>query len=292
MPLYQGYTRSELDVQYNALATVPDASRILADYAALSAAMRSKLPCRCDVPYGTHADETVDLFPAPRPGGPVLVFIHGGYWRTLSKSDSSFMAEAFTTAGAAVVAVNYSLAPGASLDRIVDQVRRALVWVHRHAEDFNADRRRIHVCGSSAGGHLVGMLLSPGWHAEYGVPEDVVAGACAVSGLFDLTPIPHTAANAWARLDDASARRLSPIAHLPDRHGPPLIASSGEHETAEFLRQTVAYAEAWAACGFPCERVRMPGTNHFDVILALAQRDSPLCAALMRQMGIAAAISA
>src|SRR3546814_15083865 len=86
------------------------------EYADYSAQARAGLPASLAVPYGGHPDETLDIFPAEKAGAPVFVFIHGGYWRALSKDDSSFMAPVFHAAGATVVAGNYSLAP-AGLDR-------------------------------------------------------------------------------------------------------------------------------------------------------------------------------
>lgn len=284
--LYQGYSAAELDRQYNARATVPDATIYLRAYAEQSAAMRTALPCHCGVAYGEHEDEQLDIFPAPNPGSPVLVYIHGGYWRALSKDDSSFMASTFTAAGATVVAVNYSLAPGVSLDRIVDQNRRALAWVHHHIAQYNGDAAQVHLCGSSAGGHLVGMLLAPGWQQAHGLPERAAAGACPISGLMDLTPIPATHINEWAKLDAAAARRLSPIHHLPDQGGP-LLACVGATETAEFRRQSRSYADAWRAKGLPAEYMEIAGTNHFDVVMELAKADSPLTRALLRMMGLA-----
>ena len=286
MKRYRNFDTAELDVQYNARATTPNVLDILALYAEESAKARAALPCELDVAFGDHPDETLDIFPAERPGAPVFVFIHGGYWRALNKSDSSSMAPAFTKAGATVVAVNYSLAPGASLDTIVDQCRRALAWVHRNIGRHNGDARRIHVCGSSAGGHLVGMMVADGWHAQYGVPENVVAGAIPLSGLFDLAPIPLTHINAWMKLSDADAERNSPMTHLPSR-GCPMIVSYGETETAEFKRQTDDYLAAWRARGFPGEYVPMPGTNHFDIVLTLNDAESPLTRAIFRQMGLA-----
>ncbi|VVE35919.1 esterase [Pandoraea terrae] len=285
MKLYRNFDQAELDVQYNARATTPDVAQILASYAETSAAARAAVPCILDVPYGEHPDEGLDIFPASQPDSPVFVFIHGGYWRALNKRDSCNMAPAFTQAGATVVSVNYSLAPGATLDRIVDQNRRALAWVYRNIAQHNGDPRRIHVCGSSAGGHLVGMLLSTGWHAAYHVPEDVVAGAAPLSGLFDLTPIPHTHINAWMHLSADDARRNSPAAHMPSR-GCPIVVSYGETETSEFKRQTDDYLAAWRALGFPGEYVAMPGTNHFDIVLTLADPASPLTRAIFRQMGL------
>lgn len=285
MKRYRNFDDAELDVQYNARATTPNILDILEQYAADSAHARATTPCVLDVAYGEHPDETLDIFPAPAPGAPVFFFVHGGYWRALSKSDSSNMAPAFTRAGATVVAVNYSLAPGASLDTIVDQTRRALAWVHRHIGEHHGDARRIHVCGSSAGGHLVGMLLAHGWHAACGVPENVIAGAVPLSGLFDLTPIPFTHINEWMKLSEEDARRNSPYFQLPS-HGCPLVVSYGETETAEFKRQTDDYLAAWRARGFEGTYVPMPGTNHFDIVLTLNDAASPLTQAIFRQMGL------
>ncbi len=285
---YRNFEPAELDVQYNARATTPNVLDILARYTEESAKVRATLPGELDVAFGDHPDEALDIFPSPRPHSPVFVFIHGGYWRALGKNDSSNMAPAFTQAGATVVAVNYSLAPGASLDTMVDQCRRALAWIHRNIDRYNGDARRIHVCGSSAGGHLVGMMLADGWHAGYGVPHSVIAGAIPLSGLFDLTPIPLTHINAWMNLSDADAERNSPMMHLP-MQGCPLIVSYGETETAEFKRQTDDYLAAWRARGFPGAYVPMPGTNHFDIVLTLNDAKSPLTRAILRQMGLAGA---
>ncbi|VVD85454.1 alpha/beta hydrolase [Pandoraea anhela] len=289
MKRYRNFDDAELDVQYNARATISNVLDILTQYAEQSAHARATVPCVLDVAYGEHPDETLDIFPAATPGAPVFFFVHGGYWRALNKSDSSNMAPAFTQAGATVVTINYSLAPGASLDTIVDQTRRALAWVHRnigeHRGKCYGDPRRIHVCGSSAGGHLVGMLLARGWHADYGVPEDVIAGAAPLSGLFDLTPIPFTHINEWMKLSADDAHRNSPHFRLPE-HGCPIVVSYGETETAEFKRQSDDYLAAWRDKGFAGEYVPMPGTNHFDIVLTLNDAASPLTQAIFRQMDL------
>ncbi|CAB3908312.1 alpha/beta hydrolase [Achromobacter mucicolens] len=289
--LYRNYDRAQLDVQYNARATVPDIQPILKKYAEDSATARRTLECALDVPFGDHPDELLDIFPAAgatpgKPGAPVFVFIHGGYWRLLSKNESSNMAPAFTRAGAVVVAVNYSLAPAVTLDRIVDQNRRALAWIHRHIAQYGGDPARIHICGSSAGGHLVGALLASGWHASYDVPPSVVRGAAPLSGLFDLRPLVHTHINEWMRMSEADAIRNSPALQLPQA-GCPLVVSYGESETDEFKRQSNDYLAAWRERGFPGRYVPMPGTNHFDIVLTLNDPNSPLTQAIFEQMGLA-----
>ena len=279
--------RATLDLQYNARATVPDIAPMLSDYASLSAQARATLPCALNVAYGPHPDETLDIFPAQgKQPGPVLIYLHGGYWRLLSKDDSSFMAPTLTRAGMTVVAVNYSLAPAVTLDHIVDQTRRAVAWVHQHIEQHHGDRQRLVIAGSSAGGHLAGMVLARGWQENYGMDSTAIAGAVLLSGLYDLTPLVDTHINDWMHLSLEAARRNSPIFALPD-HRPPILVSYGSNETAEFKRQSRDYLAAWQTGSGQAEYVDMPGTNHFDLVLQLNRLDSPLVKKLLKLLGLA-----
>lgn len=280
-----GYSLDEIDRQYNARASVPDCLPFLQEYADTSKLAREQLGGELSVPYGTHPDETLDVFPAAQADAPVFVFIHGGYWRALSKDDSSFMAPAFTAAGATVVAINYSLAPAATLPAIVDQCRRAVAWVYKNISRFQGDPARIHVSGSSAGGHLAGMMLARGWHDALGVPGNVVHSASPISGLFDLRPLMSTHINAWAHLDPQSAQALSPVFHLPDQACPILLAW-GEHETAEFKRQSRLYAQAWQARGYPASTLEAPGVNHFNILMDLRDPHSALSRSILGLMGL------
>ncbi|MFT0545451.1 alpha/beta hydrolase [Allopusillimonas ginsengisoli] len=279
-----GYAPDELDRQYNARASVPDCQPFLQEYADYSAQARREVAGDLGVPYGPHADETLDIFPAAG-AAPVYLFIHGGYWRALSKDDSAFMAPAFVRQGATVVVVNYSLAPDASLPVIVDQCRRALAWVYRHIERYGGDPARIHVSGSSAGGHLAAMLLASGWQEQLNVPEHVIQSASPISGLFDLRPLVRTHINAWAHMDWQSARALSPVFHLP-RVACPLLLAWGEHETDEFKRQSSMYAQAWAELDYPVQCLEVAGTNHFNILMQLRDAKSALSRSVFGLMGL------
>jgi arylformamidase len=260
---------TELARQYNARGTVPDVDPILKDYQDASAAMY-KLPHVRDIAYGPHPDERLDLFPVPgRPGAPLFVFIHGGYWRALQKEDSVFMAKTFTERGIAVASINYQLSPAASLEEIVAQCRRAIAWLCKNGASEGVDPTRMVLSGSSAGAHLAAMMMTPGWQAEAGMPDDkrsVIKGAVLVSGLYDLAPVQQTTPNDWLKLDPQRARALSPIHMLPPANTRLCIATA-ERDTDEFKRQSVVYAAACSQHGCEVQYLEVAGRNHFDIIL-------------------------
>jgi arylformamidase len=249
--------------------------------------MRAGLPCRLSVPYGASEPERLDIFPAVTGGpSPIFVFLHGGYWRLLDSADSCFMAECLTRAGACVVAVNYALAPHVTLAEIVRQCRAAVAWVHKHAPEFGGDPARIHVSGSSAGGHLAALMLAPRWESEFGVPNDLVAGATLLSGLYDLEPVRLGHPNEWLKLGAADVAALSPLLRLPER-AVPVIVSYAPSETDEFKRQSEGYMAAAMARGCPVRFVPMPETSHYDIVFGLADPKNPLARTVIEIMGLA-----
>lgn len=280
--LYRGMDRAALDREYDARATVPDIAPFLAAYRSGTAAARRDLPCRIGLAYGPTEPERLDLYPAARPAArpgpaPVFLYIHGGYWRLLDAADSGFMAPFLTRAGACVAVLNYALAPAVTLDEIVRQCRAALAWLRANVAAQGGDPARIHVAGSSAGGHLAAMLASA---------EPCVAGATLLSGLYDLEPLRHCHVHDWLRLDAAAAARNSPALLPPPRVGLPLVFSAAATETGEFLRQTAGHAARCAAAGCAVTTVAPPpGSNHFDLPLQLCA-DTPLSRAVRAAMGL------
>ena len=264
-----------LDVQYNNRARIPEHPQIFERWNSASELARARSLCLLDLRYGDAPTETLDVFPAARNGAPVLVFIHGGYWRALDKRDVSFVAPAFQQAGAMVVLPNYALCPAVTIDQIALQLTRALAWTWRHAAEHGGDASRIVVAGHSAGGHLAAMLLACDW-AKIGadLPRDLVASALSISGLFDLEPLRHTPFLAPdLRLTEASVPRLSPAA-WPAPRGP-LVAVVGGEESEEFHRQNTLIRQAWGEAAVPvCEAI--PGTNHLSVMHDLADAGTRL----------------
>jgi arylformamidase len=274
-----------LDVQYNNRARIPEHAQIFERWAKASAHARENTSCRIDLPYGEGPNETLDVFPSAHGDAPVLVFIHGGWWRSLDKRDHSFIAPAFTQAGAMVVVPNYALCPSVGIETIALQMTRALAWTFRHAAQHGGDPKRIVVAGHSAGGHLAAMLLCCRWlQVGLDLPEQLVASALSVSGVFDLEPVCHTPfLQADLRLTPASAQRLSPV-HFPAPAGR-LFATVGANESEEFLRQNESIRAAWGARAVPiCEAV--PGTHHLDVLHELADPQARLHGLALQLLGL------
>lgn len=276
------------DAQYDNRARIPEHPAILQHWAATSAAAYAAWPAALrDLPYGDGAGERLDLFAATRPNAPVLVYIHGGYWRALGKHDQAFVAPPFVQAGAMVVLLDYALCPQVSIEHIVRQTVRALVWVYRNARGHGGDPRRIVVAGHSAGGHLASMLLACRWpEVEPGLPERLVASALSISGVYDLEPLRHAPfLAADIGLDAASAARLSP-ANLPAPPGP-LAAVVGADESGEFLRQAGLIRARWGASSVPICEV-LPGRHHMDVLHDLADPAARLHHIALGLLGLAA----
>jgi arylformamidase len=274
-----------LDAQYNNRARISDSLQILERWARASALARDKSAVRLDLPYGDGDKETLDVFSTARANAPVLVFIHGGYWRALDKSDVSFVAPAFVQAGAMVVLPNYALCPGVSIEHIVRQQVRALAWVYRNAQAHGGDPNHIVVAGHSAGGQLAAMMLSCLWpRAGADLPERLVRGALAISGVFDLEPLRHTPfLKDDLKLTPASVKRLSPAGFAAPQGT--LYAAVGAEESEEFLRQNELIRQAWGAPAVPvCEAI--PRTNHLNVLHDLADPQGRLHLLALQLLGL------
>jgi arylformamidase len=287
--IFGNFDQAALDVEYSPSSCVDDINVYLDDYERLSESARnaalashSFMP---DLRYGPGEEETLDLFQATNSSAPALhVFIHGGYWQLLSKNESSFAAPMFQRAGCCFSAVNYTLAPHQTLSGIVEENRRAIAWLYQNADTLGFDSERIFVSGSSAGAHLAMMLLLTDW-ASYAVPENVIKGVCAVSGVYDLEPVRLSYVNDVVGMDSDEAWRNSPIHHTLKNHCPVILAY-GDNETREFKRQSSELFSLLRAAGIPVTLQEVSHRNHFDVILDLTDEESWLSRRVLTQMGI------
>jgi arylformamidase len=261
--------------QYNARASIPDHPHIFTRWTRDSTHVRRTSAALLDLAYGESSGERLDFYPASRGGAPLLVFIHGGWWRSLDKSDFAFIAPAYLRAGFNVALTNYTLAPAASVAEIVQQQLRALAWLYRNAEQYDFDRERIVVAGHSAGGHLSAMMLAAEWPV-FGndLPADLVKAGILMSGLYDLEPVRHAGfVNVDLKLTAEDVDPLSP-AWMPQSHPAPFITAVGALESDEFKRQNTLIAERWKA-GHSAH-IALPDVNHLTICDAFGTPGHPL----------------
>jgi arylformamidase len=272
---WRNWPLAEREREYSPSSCLAAIEPFLNAYVARSRDAETRFRCQKNLLWGERPDEIFDYFPAASADVPLLVYIHGGYWQEHSKDESLFAAPDCVANGIAFAAIDYTLAPQASVGFIVEQCRRAIASLRRQAAALGFDARRIYVSGNSAGAHLAAMLLVAGWQAAYGLADDVVAGAVLLSGIYDLEPLVGTYIDAALHLTAEDVAMLSPLLLRPGRPVR-IIVAWGDNETAEFKRQSRAFAAALVDSEFPVSAFELAGTNHFDIVFGLAHRGSVL----------------
>jgi arylformamidase len=280
-PLSPAMTDEEVERGYNNRAAVPDHQRWVDQWVEHARRAQASLVPTLDIAYGNGADETLDLYVPSRMARGTLLYIHGGWWRSLDKSDYAFVPPAFVEAGYAVALCNYTLCPKGTIANAVDQCRRAVEWCVREGPARGAPAPLV-IGGHSAGGHLTAMMYTIDWRAQGLAGGAPFAGGISLSGVHDLAPLVQFSYNVDFRLDAAEARRMSPAAARPTTAAP-LMLACGADETSEFVRQTDLMWDAWPR--HHPRRVERPmhvaGRNHYNVVLEYLDASSPLSRATL-----------
>ncbi len=249
---------------------VPDFNAIAAEFAERSAALAGRARLSANLRYGGRPREVLDVILPERPvdGAPLHVFVHGGYWRSGEKHNYHLVAEPVLAAGGVAALVEYDLMPHARLEVLVDQVRRAVGWLQARCTDFGADPARITVSGHSAGAHLASYLAArgPDENREPALPS--IQGLFLLSGIYDLSDIPHSFLREEAQMTEAEAAVWSPLksSQYPARR----IIAYGGQETAPFLEQGTLFHSRLSSSIGNADLISAPGLNHMSAVLDLA----------------------
>lgn len=259
---------------------VADFAGQFAGYQQASAAARASLPCLLDVSYGESEAEKMDIFLPATPAGalPIHLFVHGGYWRSFSRKDYSFIADSVTALGAVAAIIDYALMPAVRMETLVAQVRRAASWLAENANVFGGDAARMSASGHSAGAHLACYLGARAPH-EQNVPLPRVKNLLLVSGIYDLEPITKSFLQQEIMLTGQEVTGRSPIsANWTDVAATVVV---GQHETAPFHMQAKQLAN---------DRViTVAGEEHMSIVRSLGTQGSTMSALLAKT--IAASLS-
>ena len=280
--------QQELDDAYDQLVYAPNRDQVGKRRVANSERTRAILGAPQRVAYGPSAIERLDIFRAKQANAPVNVFVHGGAWRANQAADYAFLAEPFVQAGSHFVILDFTNVDdaGGSLFPMVEQVRRAVPWVHTNAHSFGGDPRALYLTSHSSGPHLAGCVVTHDWENE-GLPRDILKGATLGSGMYDLKPVRLSKRSKYVQFTDEMEEALSPQRHIAKLHTP-LVLAHGTYETPEFQRQTRDFYAAVKACGKPVELIVGEGYNHFEMLETLGNPYGLLGRAVFAQMGVTA----
>ncbi|HXK30042.1 MAG TPA: alpha/beta hydrolase [Candidatus Binatia bacterium] len=279
---YKGFRADELEYQFNPRVSVPEFPELSKVRAALSRKVRESAKSWLDVPYGKSPREKLDIYAADKPGGPVFVYLHGGYWRGGSKEDNCNFAPTFTARGATVVLVEYDLCPRVTVSEIVGETRSAVAWIYRNIARYRGDPGKIHLAGASAGGHLTAMALAHDWEKQ-DLPRDIIKGAVVISGVYDLDMVMRISVQEEVRLTPEMARENNPFLRPPIARCPILVAVGGA-EPKGWQQMSEDYFNYCKARGRSVEFLVVPGANHYTVPEQFLDASSSLTQATLEQM--------
>jgi len=274
--MYYGYDAAALSVAYDNRGAFAGWEADFDRGAAMSVPVRERPGSQINVAYGETPRSIANLYPASEPGAPLLVFIHGGYWRSADHDMFDFVLEPYLDRGVAGANLEYDLAPAVSMTSIVAQIRAALHWLRARAADLNADPSRIVVTGHSAGGHLAVMgVLDAGSAAQRAV---------SVGGVYDLEPVRRTVINDDLRMTPEEAEAVSPL-HLASGQNVQIDLYCGAQELAEFRRQQAAFAAALASHQMVHTAAECPKRDHFSAVFEMIDPASPVFGTISQRLG-------
>jgi arylformamidase len=277
--------QQELDDAYTQSVYAPNMQQILKRCARNSELVRERIGAPKRLAYGPTPIEGMDVYLAKTKNAPINVFVHGGAWRAEMAKDYGYPAEVFVNAGAHFVVLDFNnvLETGGNLMTMVEQLRRAVIWVWKNAESFGGDPEHIYVSGHSSGGHLAGVLLTTDFLSDFDMPPNIIKGGVCGSGMFDLKAVRLSRRSSYVKFTDEVEERLSPQRQIGKLLAPVSLVY-GTLETPEFQRQSRDFAAAVKAAGKNVSLYVMEGYNHFEVMEQLGNPLSPFARAILAQM--------
>jgi len=284
--------QQELDDAYDQAVYAPNRDQVGKRRIANSEIARAIIGAPERIAYGPTEIEKLDLYLAKKSNAhgpaPVNIFIHGGAWRANKAADYAFLAEPFVKAGAHYAVLDFTNVDQAqgSLFPMVEQVCRAVAFVHANAKSFGGDPGRLYLSSHSSGSHLAGCVVTHDWR-KANLPADILKGATLSSGMYDLKPVRLSKRSKYVKFTDEMEAALSAQRHIGLLHTP-LIVAYGTYETPEFQRQTREFHAAVKAVGKPAELIVAEGYNHFEMLETLGNPYGLLGRAVFAQMGLAA----
>lgn len=230
--------------------------------------VKEEYTCHLDIQYGSFPLQNLDIFPSKVDNSPILIFIHGGYWRALDKSSYRFIAETFVKNNMTVCIINYRLIPAVNMKELVHDVKEAIVWIQNKADQYHGNPGNIALAGHSAGGHLalLAYLMNKNMRPD-------IQGICSVSGIFDLVPIKNSYLNDTLQLHNNDVYNFSVSNKDLSVIQCPVLLTVGSDETDFFIEQSKELFLRYSSSGC-MHYYEYEQQNHYQIIHRMGEENS------------------
>jgi len=278
--VYKGMTVNQLTEACDDYKAIPNFDVLLQENRERAQTVKARLNPIHNVAYGTEIIQKLDIYaPENAKNMPVLISIHGGGWTMGSKNPWAIPAEILMSKGIISVSIDHGLAPQYRMDDIIAHVRHAVAWVYKNIAQYGGDPNCLYIYGMSAGAHLASTTLMTSWHKDFDLPEDVIKGLVAMSGIYDLCTLvyaPQTDSQKALQMTLEESRRDSPFYHLPQHSIPSIIAYGEKEPLILYHLEATNYAQKLQKAGCNVSLIEVPGANHFDMINELTNTQGQL----------------
>jgi len=240
--------------------------------------MSPEVEAHKDIVYTEGAPEDVskhklDLYlPKDKKNFPVMIFLHGGFWRSGDRSWYALLGNRFAKAGIGVVVPSYRLMPKNPHPAQIEDAAAAFAWVHSRIHEYGGDATRIYLTGHSAGGHLASLLaLEPAYLKKYDISPAAIRGVASMSGVYNV----GTLREFQAADDDPS-----PIHHVHPQ-APPFLLTYCQWDYLDLPKQARDFAEQLRKKFVGVKVEYIPGENHISEIIDTLKDADPTAKALL-----------
>ncbi len=286
--VYKGMTASQLTEAYDDYKAVPNLDALLKENRERAQTIKTRLNPISDVAYGSEGIQKLDIYAQKNlKQMPVIISLHGGGWTMGSKNPWAISAETLMSKGILSVSVDYGLAPRYRMQDIIAHVRDAIAWIYKNIDQYDGDPNRLYIYGMSAGAHLASTALMPNWHKNYDLPEDVIKGLIAMSGIYDLCTLVHAPqadSQKALQMTLEESQRDSPLYH-PPHHSIPVIIAYGEKEPLILYHiEASNYAHKLQKADCNVSLIEVPSANHFDMINELVNTEGKVFKAVIEML--------
>jgi acetyl esterase/lipase len=238
-----------------------------------------------DIAYyeGKDADPVrhkLDLYlPKGQKNFPVMMFVHGGTWKSGNKNLYEPLGKLYAKNGVGVVIINYRLSPKVKHPAHIEDVARAFAWTHKNIAKYGGDPDNLFVCGHSAGGHLVSLLST---NETYLKAEKLalanIKGTIPLSGVFIV--VPNALFKDIFTDDKDTVKSASPIEHVGGKH-PPCLMLYADNELPTLNLMAEQMCKKLKECQCEASTLKIAGRTHISIITSMTKEADPANQAIL-----------